>query len=524
MKTLLLSDILQHLPQVVRADHLEVLLGMNPSKYFHHGWQTWSLAAWTDARPLPMQRPTIYHPLQIDATYAGEKRPHGSWMGAVEVEAGTVLLAGSLDLDAHVFLSGDRLTCINENEQGDWFVARGREEQVFRQYAEQLGKRFNAIHTNKPPRVWCSWYSLYTSIDEEILSATIEYLKDLSFDVIQIDDGWQKSVGDWIPNAKFPSGMACLADRIRSSGRRAGLWLAPLIACKSSKLFRGHPDWFLKDEKENFVSAGFNWGEHLVALDTTLPAVQEWLAGLMRRVRDWGFDYLKLDFLYGGALSGKRHQSKSREQAYRKCLQTLRQAMGQEAFFLACGTPILPALGLCDAMRIGPDVDQKWEKRRDSSLLFNFTTPGTKNAIRTAIHRLWLQPLVQVDPDVAYFTDYGNDLTKQQKGLLQDLARICNFKATSDLPQWLTDRDKIDLQEFLLSNPVIKRTGRYTFHIDDRDVDFTAEMHLPAPPTGITALRAAFLGWLGNQAPVLRIVKAQDDKVITRRREKLRTR
>jgi alpha-galactosidase len=32
----------------------------------------------------------------------------------------------------------------------------------------------------------------------------------------------------------------------------------------------------------------------------------EWLAALMKQVRAWGFDYLKLDFLYAGALPGKR--------------------------------------------------------------------------------------------------------------------------------------------------------------------------------------------------------------------------
>ncbi len=26
----------------------------------------------------------------------------------------------------------------------------------------------------------------------------------------------------------------------------------------------------------------------------------------MKQVRQWGFDYVKLDFLYGGALPGKR--------------------------------------------------------------------------------------------------------------------------------------------------------------------------------------------------------------------------
>ncbi len=86
-------------------------------------------------------------------------------------------------------------------------------------------------------------------------------LGDLPFDVLQVDDGWQVAIGDWEANNKFPSGMAALADKIKSTGRKAGLWLAPFIAVKSSKLFREHASWFLRDQKGKFVSAGFNWGE-----------------------------------------------------------------------------------------------------------------------------------------------------------------------------------------------------------------------------------------------------------------------
>ena len=34
----------------------------------------------------------------------------------------------------------------------------------------------------------------------------------------------------------------------------------------------------------------------------------------------------------------------------------------------------------------------------------NTATPGTRNAIRTSLNRLWLQPLVHTDPDGG---DYG---------------------------------------------------------------------------------------------------------------------
>lgn len=510
--------------QIIKTKTIDIELPSKPVKYYRHGWQSWSLAAWTDLSPLPIQKPEIFHPLQVDVQHIHKTNPNGSWVGAVEFEDGSVLLLGALATDAYVSLVENQLSGRSEAGEIEWLIARGQEAVVFNEYAELLGNRLaphGEIKKNGAPRVWCSWYSLYTMIDQEILFKTFDELGDLPFDVLQVDDGWQVSIGEWEPNKKFPAGMHALAEKIKSTGRRAGLWLAPLIAVKSSKFFCEHSDWFLKNEHGRFVSAGFNWGEQLYALDTTLPDVILWLVALMKQVRAWGFDYLKLDFLYAGALKGKRYKDMPREAAYRECLRVMREAMGADAFFLTCGAPILPAIGLCDAIRIGPDVSHDWEKHRDAILLYNPTTPGTKNGIRTTVHRLWLKPLLYIDPDVAYFESKENSLTQEQKILLQDLATICNFKATSDLPQWMTNDELDQLRSFLNTNPKVKQTGRYIFQIDDRRVDFTPATSLPEIPTGLIALWAAFLGWLGDRHFVLRIFKMLDDKALRKRRASL---
>ncbi|HET9910937.1 MAG TPA: glycoside hydrolase family 36 protein, partial [Anaerolineales bacterium] len=471
--------------------------------------------------PLPIQQPKLLHPMHIDPVYAEETSPHSSWVAAVEIAENDILLLGALGPDAHVMLSGSQLQGQYEAGEGEWFVARGDEVTVFAKYADELGKRLGKRTDRPAPHVWCSWYSLYTAIDEATLHGIFDDLGNLPFDILQVDDGWQISIGDWEANTKFPSGMNALAEKIKSTGRQAGLWLAPLIAAESSHLFRDHPDWFLRDIRGKFVSAGFNWGERLFALDTTYPAVLEWLIALMKQVRAWGFDYLKLDFLYAGALPGKRHVDMPREAAYRKGLKILREAMGAEAFFLTCGAPILPSLGLCDALRVGPDVSGKWEDPRDAVLLYNPTTPGTRNAIRTTVNRLWLQPLVMTDPDVVYFVERENSLSPEQKKLLQDLAVICNFKATSDLPQWMTPAQRESLREFLNANPKVQRLDRSKFQIDDRLVDFSAALPLPNPPTGMTKIQAAFVSWLGSQSLALKMLKRIDDLSLQRRKKDL---
>jgi len=197
----------------------------------------------------------------------------------------------------------------------------------------------------------------------------------------------------------------------------------------------------------------------------------------------------------------------------------MRQAMGEDAFFLTCGTPIIPALGLCDAMRIGPDVSSEWENYRDAHLFTNPTTPGTRNAIRTVLHRLWLSELLHLDPDVAYFAEKENILTNEQKSLLRNLALITNFKATSELPQWMTSQEREQLRAFLNASPKVKQVDRYVFKLDDRIVDFSPVVLLPGHPKGWTWIWASILGWLANIPFILKINKRMDDRKFRKRRE-----
>ncbi len=264
-----------------------------------------------------------------------------------------------------------------------------------------------SIGSSDPYRVWCSWYSLYDEIDANRLEKILADLGDLPFDVFQIDDGWQKSVGNWEPNAKFPEGMGRMAERIHATGRKAGLWLAPLLVSPASDVFHEHPDWLLRDEQGHLVSAGYNWGDQVYALDTTHPGALEWLRILMEKVRTWGYTYLKLDFLYAGALPGKRHEDIPRETAYRNGLKVMRAALG-DSYLLACGSPILPSLGLCDGMRIGQDVGEYWDSSLFDAILVNYGAPGVRNALRNTVNRLWLKPLVHTDPDVVFFRSRQN--------------------------------------------------------------------------------------------------------------------
>ena len=488
---------------ILSGSEINIELPFTSDEYYSHGWQSWSLTAWMDNEQHPAPSyPTSLHAMQVDPVYAFEKRLNGSWMGAIKIPGEKILLLGALSLESHVTYDTKILSGSYEHSNGDWLLAIGSEQDVFKRYAYHLGKRFGKSRMKESPKIWCSWYSLYKEISENNLLRILQEMDDLPFDVFQIDDGWQKKIGDWEANDKFPSGMQFLANSIKSTGRKAGLWLAPLLVVPSSSTFLDHRDWLLHDEKGNLVHAGVNWSEELYALDTTHPQVLEWLSGLMKKIREWGFDYVKLDFLYAGALPGTRFQNIPREAAYRHGLENIRKALGG-AYLLTCGAPILPSLGLCDAIRIGPDVSDAWNLNLESRIMNNFAVPGIQNAIRTTLNRLWLKPIVNTDPDVVYFHSHNHSITDQQKDLLKKLAQISEFKATSDLPTWLTESEHKELHTFLVSQPEIQYNGEYNYLINGLIYDYSEYIKFPKPLNWFETVVQFFIKNLANSSFIL---------------------
>ena len=163
-----------------------------------------------------------------------------------------------------------------------------------------------------PPTGWCSWYQFMSEdyigdlaaadIQENLRS--LGQLKDqIPLEIIQIDDGFQTQIGDWFSfNPGFPDGVAPLASEIKDDGFVPGLWLAPFIMHPKSKLANEHPQWILRDRLGRPVNAGFLWNTFTRALDLTHPGAREYVRGVIHSAaKEWGFSYLKLDFLYAAS-------------------------------------------------------------------------------------------------------------------------------------------------------------------------------------------------------------------------------
>jgi alpha-galactosidase len=202
-----------------------------------------------------------------------------------------------------------------------------------------------------PPRVWCTWYRYFEDVTADDVAENLVAFdaRELAVDVVQVDDGWSRGVGEWLePAPGFPD-VAGLVAQVRDSGRQPGVWVAPFVVGRDTDLARRHPGWLLGD-------AGHNWGQDLAGLDLTHPEVRDWLHAALGRLRDTGFGYYKLDFLYAGALPGARFADATAVAAYRSGLELVRDAVGPDAYLLGCGAPIVPSVGLVDAMRVSSDT------------------------------------------------------------------------------------------------------------------------------------------------------------------------
>jgi len=203
------------------------------------------------------------------------------------------------------------------------------------------------------PPGWCSWSCYFKGVTEEaVLENLLEARKlSLPIEIVQVDDGHESCVGDWLESAPRFGSLRRTAERVRAEGKIAGVWTAPFLVGERSALAAAHPDWLVEK-----ADAGWNWDQRLRVLDVSHPGAAEHLGATYETLAVWGFGYHKLDFLYAGALDGRRCADLSALDAYREGLRLVRAGAGPDAVLLGCGAPVLPSIGLVDAMRIGPDV------------------------------------------------------------------------------------------------------------------------------------------------------------------------
>lgn len=390
-------------------------------------------------------------------------RMHGFGYGYLR-QGDEVLLFGSLNEDTgftvvQESLDKGTLTFTKEPPQG---TLEPGEKRCLIELAVTGGSLDKAVEewldlagiTCRPARPvvgYSSWYRHYGNIDAwklaEDLAGEEQVLLDMDLcgidPVFQIDDGYAK-VGDWLEydRSRFPDGLRTLAQSASSKGLLPGLWLAPFVCEKNSRVFAEHPDWLLRDTRGNPIATGSQWS-YGYALDTQNADVRTYIGKVLRTVtQDWGFRLLKLDFLYAACM--EPHDGLNRGELIADALDLLRASVDDDVRLLLCGVPLVSAFGRCEYCRIGPDVGLDWDDKPHMRLLHRERV-STRWSLANARGRAHLDGRAfRCDPDILFLREEGVSFTPEQRAEMIDTDTSCGgVLFTSDnMAKW--DADQID--------------------------------------------------------------------------------
>lgn len=256
-------------------------------------------------------------------------------------------------------------------------------------YADAITKLYS-IKLPPQPAGYCTWYAEKHGggCDEkhlvELAAFAAEKLKPFGFDFVQIDDQWQAGVSKngprrnfttHRPDGPYPGGMQAAATSITRLGLTPGIWFMPFAGTHYDPFFEQHQDWFAKGPDGKPFET--RWGG--TCLDMTLPGPQEHLRSVVQRLaHEWGYKIFKMDGLWTGTATRLMYVNngyqddqigeaqlgdpdKTHIEAFRDGLKLVRRTAGPDVFLLGCCVSqnmrsFGGAMGLVDAMRVGPDT------------------------------------------------------------------------------------------------------------------------------------------------------------------------
>ena len=215
------------------------------------------------------------------------------------------------------------------------------------------------------------WYAAYGR------NTATNFLADAAFVVslckglsvrpyVVMDDGWQKfappeverltgkfnsGYGPWETSSRnFGMDMKTFCAKIAALGARPGLWYRPL--CMEGKM-----------------------------CDPSDPAVLDRIRADIRRFREWGFEFVKIDYLtadWCGHFKGFDAEGRlirddrkwkdgghTTAETIGNLYRVMREAAGDEMVILGCNAVSHLCAGLFEASRVGPDTSgRKWEQTK----------------------------------------------------------------------------------------------------------------------------------------------------------------
>jgi alpha-galactosidase len=258
---------------------LEIRMGSFPS---HHNGP--SSCAWFALRPPPHDHDEEAPPHRGPGLVCGIEFNGKSRLLAWATPAASSIRS-TIEALGHTLAPGAAFelpACFLGRYHGDWDEAG----YVTQRFAEAY------VHPPLPderyPWVQYNSWKYGQEIDEAQQLAVIDRCAELGIELVVLDLGWARAIGDWRPDPrKFPRGLAPLTARARSHGMRFGVHMALAQCSLDAPVATEHPDW-LAGEYDDYFGAGFLCLGH--------RPCREWLAGeILRLLDEEQIDYIIQD-------------------------------------------------------------------------------------------------------------------------------------------------------------------------------------------------------------------------------------
>ncbi|MBP3694788.1 MAG: NPCBM/NEW2 domain-containing protein [Thermoguttaceae bacterium] len=384
-----------------------------------------------------------------------------------------------------------------EGDVGEWFVLGAFDDSLtgLETYADQIAE-FHKIQLKPQISGYCTWYSnrFGGSGNEvstrEFADVAAEKLVPFGMSFFQIDDSWQlgkkvngpkKNFTAHDPNGPYRSGMKPTAEYLNSKGLRAGIWFMPFSGNWNDPYYADKQEWFAKSaidypepgQKNTRRYSGINqkkgapyetfWGG--TSLDMTDKDVEKYVHDEVDQIANkWGYKYFKYDGMWTAMACEQLYvndeylpddlglqifddMTKTNVEIYRKGLNMVRAAGGDDVFILGCNVSqnmrtMAASYGLVDAMRIGPDNGASWSGickgpiRGTARYFFNgrvwFNDPDPVY-VRDSIplsHAQLITSWAAVTGQLFAFSDWLPELSPERLNVLQrTIAPACLYTA-----------------------------------------------------------------------------------------------
>lgn len=406
------------------------------ARVFQQGWQSWSptgvypgdgdapkpSSAQVAASCFRAERPLPEHGFQGEGLLVvdpGDGGPVRSWSapddGVTEVP--------SIRVRAH----GDRLVVSSLGDVEE--TSHASIPSALDAWADDVARRRGPAPVGSLGPGWSSWYGYWNKVTEQDIADTLTQVErlDLPLEIIQLDDGYQRAIGDWLDLRPGFGSLDGVTKRIADTGRRAGIWLTPFFVATDSQVATEHPDWLVRG-----TPAMREWERDIAVLDVTHPAAAEHLADVFRSLVATGFSFFKIDYIYAGAHPGARHGDASGHDAYVEGMRIIRDAVGHESTILGCGAPLLPSVGFVDAMRVSPDTAVHVEHKSGDISQPSQLGARLVGSAREFLHgRWWIN-----DPDCLLVAPHVEDRAGWADHIASSGGWRCSSDRLADLDEW----------------------------------------------------------------------------------------